>query len=165
MYLVKLGMFFLCFFATSYSFIWVNLWRLRKWFCCHLTSSAAVSDAVGVILVSSWFWSFLPWRLFSSYHILCSKKTRVSPKLRVLPSETLSAKKYPQDVDRLSLFDKVARSVSVKLSWQYLRRSTDELGQFITLSVHLCVQHDAREAAWRPGPGIPLVIPMGMGWV
>jgi len=32
------------------------------------------------------------------------------------------------------------------------RRSTDDHGQFITLSVHLCVQHDAREADRRAGP-------------
>ena len=32
------------------------------------------------------------------------------------------------------------------------RRSVDDLGQFITLSVHLCVQDDAREAAHRAGP-------------
>jgi len=32
------------------------------------------------------------------------------------------------------------------------RRSTDNHGQFITLSVYLCVQHDAREADRRAGP-------------
>jgi len=32
------------------------------------------------------------------------------------------------------------------------RRSTVDLGPFIALSVHLCVQHDAREAARRAGP-------------
>jgi len=32
------------------------------------------------------------------------------------------------------------------------RRPTDDLGQFITLSVHLCLQHDAHEAARRAGP-------------
>jgi len=30
--------------------------------------------------------------------------------------------------------------------------TTDDLGQFITLSVHLCLQHDARVAARRAGP-------------
>ena len=35
---------------------------------------------------------------------------------------------------------------------QRSRRSTDNLGQFITLHVHLCVQHGAREAARRVDP-------------
>lgn len=33
-----------------------------------------------------------------------------------------------------------------------MRRSTDDRGQIITLSVHLRVHHDAREAARRVGP-------------
>ena len=47
------------------------------------------------------------------------------------------------------------RSSSVELSWQNTcsgRRSTDDLGQFITLSIFVCVQHDAREVARRAGP-------------
>ena len=34
------------------------------------------------------------------------------------------------------------------------RRSIDDLGQFITLSVHFRVQHDEREAARRSGPSV-----------
>jgi len=57
---------------------------------------------------------------------------------------------YCQQCDKLATVD--GRTKLTALATVNVRCLIDDHGQFITLIVHVCVQHDAREAARRAGP-------------
>ena len=80
---------------------------------------------------------------------LCYKEIRVPPKFCGTLSETLdsaTARGWSQRVVTVDAqYDKLAAAADG-------RRLTYNLGQFITLSVHLSVQRDEHEATGRAGP-------------
>jgi len=94
--------------------------------CLSVTSRYCIETAERIELVFS---TEAP----SAYPTLYYKRIRVYPKIRILPREL-----YP----KLWNFDTAHRPSQV----------LDERRQFITLSVHLCVQHDERDAQRRLGP-------------
>ena len=100
-------------------------------------------------------------------HTLCCKEIRLSSKIRLLPagtsSQTLDCKIVPQPLDRRTApstsLDEAGclghKPVTVSIEVDSTcngRRSTNEFGLFIALSVYICVQHDAKSAARRAGP-------------
>jgi len=103
--------------------------------CPSVTSRYCIetTERIGIVLAQ---------RRHSTYYTrlttLCCKRIRVSQKLRVLPSGTLyqilDLEMSPRHIDRRKC---------CQLS------STDNRRQFITPSVHRCVQHCGRDAARR----------------
>jgi len=127
---------------------------IRVCLCLSVTSRGILSKRMNE---SSWFWAL---ELPSTRPTLCSKKIRVSPKIRVLPSGTLS---QTPDLENFASAYRSSKRVMCyqlssttwrhserdkldiigQLSWQYLRAPTLDHCSWSHAIVKLSLQHDS----------------------
>jgi len=86
-------------------------------------------------------------RLPPTYPIPCYKEIQVSEKNKGILNFATARRSSQRAVNLVRQRSTISTTISGDR-----RRSTDDRRQFITLSVHLCVQYDTREAARRAGP-------------
>jgi len=109
--------------------------------CCRRVSVRLSQAGVLSKRLSRSFWVSIQ-RLLSVCSTVCFTRYRVSSEIRVLPSGTLS-----QILENFVTARQPSQVLSTSVDAECDKLSTVIGRQFITLSVHLCVQHDGREAA------------------